>query len=204
VPFSTFSDFPGLFAVLALRRAKTTPEGKACAAGTLLRPVPGSADSSRHGGCRDRPGGRGTSRGEEGASFSFPFRGVKWHSVGMATGNRQSRMVALASMVLAARGDELRLPGNAWKLIEEANAPTVKEFRLGLLGLRARLGWSRSMLSAFLGVGKDTLRRWESGERNPSGAARRLIWLVGRLVGGSAQARDGLDLVFWVSHATRR
>jgi transcriptional regulator with XRE-family HTH domain len=56
--------------------------------------------------------------------------------------------------------------------------PTPAESRSRLLGIRREFRLSRAQLAVVLGVGFDTLRRWESGERAPSGPARRLIQIV--------------------------
>jgi DNA-binding transcriptional regulator YiaG len=56
--------------------------------------------------------------------------------------------------------------------------PTAKETRQSLLRIRRKFKVSRAQLAVGLGVGKDTLRRWETGERLPSTAARRLVQLV--------------------------
>jgi transcriptional regulator with XRE-family HTH domain len=56
--------------------------------------------------------------------------------------------------------------------------PTPEESRSSLLRIRKSFRLSRAQLAIALGVGFDTLRRWESGERAPSGPARRLIQIV--------------------------
>jgi len=66
-----------------------------------------------------------------------------------------------------------------------------------LVRLRSRLTWSRSMRAAFLGGSRDVVRRWETGERNPSGAARRLIWLLHLLVTDRNKLQNAMDLIFW-------
>lgn len=66
-----------------------------------------------------------------------------------------------------------------------------------LLQLRSKLRWPRSMLAAFLGVSRDVVRRWETGQRKPSGAARRLIWLLNLLAHEPKKLKSGLDLIFW-------
>ncbi|HEY2329251.1 MAG TPA: helix-turn-helix domain-containing protein [Verrucomicrobiae bacterium] len=54
----------------------------------------------------------------------------------------------------------------------------TRAIRSNFIRLRQKLRWSRAGMAAFLGVDRSVLRRWETGERNPSGAARRLIWLL--------------------------
>jgi hypothetical protein len=91
----------------------------------------------------------------------------------------------------------LSLPGDLYEGFAVHFAPSGAEVREILLTLRSTLRWSRPMLAAFLGVSRDALRRWETGERNPNGAARRLIWLVGLLVTDRAKLQNAMDLVFW-------
>lgn len=87
--------------------------------------------------------------------------------------------------------------GEAFSIIQRCMAPSSEEIRDLLLNLRDRMQWSRSMLAAMLGIGCETLRRWESGERNPSGAARRLIWLMDLLLCHPEKLNNGLDLIVW-------
>lgn len=89
------------------------------------------------------------------------------------------------------------VPGECWKDLERGLAPTVGEVRQMLLRLRSELRWPRSALAAFLGVSRDVVRRWETGARNPSGSARRLIWLLNLLVRYPEQLKNGLDLIVW-------
>jgi DNA-binding XRE family transcriptional regulator len=89
------------------------------------------------------------------------------------------------------------VPGECWKDLERGLAPAAGEARQTLLGLRSELRWPRSALAAFMGVSRDVVRRWETGERNPSGAARRLIWLLDLLARRPEKLKSGLDLIFW-------
>jgi transcriptional regulator with XRE-family HTH domain len=56
--------------------------------------------------------------------------------------------------------------------------PTPSETRHSLLRIRRRFKLSRAQLAVILAISKDTLRRWETGERAPSTAARRLVQVV--------------------------
>jgi DNA-binding XRE family transcriptional regulator len=76
-------------------------------------------------------------------------------------------------------------------------APEVDESRQKLLTLRQTLGWSRAQLASFLGVSKDTLRRWETGERNPCGAARKLIWLAHSFITQPERFLSSVDVATW-------
>jgi DNA-binding transcriptional regulator YiaG len=91
----------------------------------------------------------------------------------------------------------LGLPGDTYEMLERSLAPSAEEVRGILLRLRSELNWPRSALAAFLGVSRDVVRRWETGERNASGAARRLIWLLNLLVRHPEKLTNGLDLIVW-------
>ncbi len=56
--------------------------------------------------------------------------------------------------------------------------PTPQESRSSLLRIRRKFRISRAQLAVVLGVPKDSLRRWETRDRTPCMAARRLIQLV--------------------------
>jgi len=121
-----------------------------------------------------------------------------WHNVGM--GKKGHRLFSCPPYMLLPFGGDLplcRMSGKTWQIISRLYGREVGEPRLTLLELRRRLLWSRSTLGAFLGVGKDTLRRWETGERYPSGAARRLIWLIDVLVFHPERLVDGMDFMLW-------
>jgi len=51
--------------------------------------------------------------------------------------------------------------------------------------MRRKYRISRTILGLILSLPPDTLRRWETGDRRPSCAARKLIWLVDCLLSGS-------------------
>lgn len=91
----------------------------------------------------------------------------------------------------------LRYPGSFHKLLEGHLQPTSEEIRQVLVGLRSTLNWSRDLLAAMLGVSSHVLRRWETGQRNPSAAARRLIWLVHTIALHPEKLKNGLDLIMW-------
>lgn len=70
------------------------------------------------------------------------------------------------------------LPGETALIFSSLLGPTPVETRRSLLHIRREGRLSRAQLAAALGVGKDTLRRWETGERKPCAAARKLVRLV--------------------------
>jgi DNA-binding transcriptional regulator YiaG len=72
----------------------------------------------------------------------------------------------------------MAISGESASELARGLAPCAEELRGMLRDLRERANLSRAYLAALLGVPKETLRRWEDGSRSPSGAARRLIWLM--------------------------
>ena len=91
----------------------------------------------------------------------------------------------------------MSVPGDFHESLERHFAPSAAEARATLITLREKLCWSRPMLAAFLGVSRDVVRRWETGQRNPNGAARRLIWLMKMLVCDRSKLQDAVDLLVW-------
>jgi DNA-binding transcriptional regulator YiaG len=89
------------------------------------------------------------------------------------------------------------LSGKSYKMLEKGLAPSAGECRVMLYRLRQQLRWSRPALAAFMGVSQSVLRRWENGERNPSGAARRLIWLLDLLAREPDSLKTAFDLIVW-------
>ncbi len=91
----------------------------------------------------------------------------------------------------------LAMPGNTYEMLERGFAPTAAEAQVTLFRLRQKLRWSRASLAAFMGERRGVLRRWETGERKPSGAARRLIWLLDLLAHEPDKLKTAVDLIFW-------
>ena len=75
--------------------------------------------------------------------------------------------------------------------------PTKMETRKTLLTLRRDLKLSRGQMAAILGVCKTTLRRWENGQRHPSAATQKLVWLIHNLSCPSRRAGNLLDIAMW-------
>ena len=75
--------------------------------------------------------------------------------------------------------------------------PSKMETRKTLLTLRRDLKLSRGQMAAILGVCKTTLRRWETGQRQPSAATQKLIWLIHNLCHPSRRAGNLLDIAMW-------
>ncbi len=46
--------------------------------------------------------------------------------------------------------------------------------------IRAQLGYTQSEFAALLGVGLGTVRHWEQGDRQPTGAAKALLRVAAR------------------------
>jgi len=89
------------------------------------------------------------------------------------------------------------MSGDTYEMLERGFAPTAEEAQMTLFRLRQKLRWSRAGMAAFLGVGQSVLRRWETGERKPSGAARRLIWLMDLLAHEPDKLKTAFDLIVW-------
>jgi DNA-binding transcriptional regulator YiaG len=94
-------------------------------------------------------------------------------------------------------GPVAALPGDTYEMLERGLAPTAHECRMTLIRLRQTLRWSRAGMAAFMGVERGVLRRWETGERKPSGAARRLIWLLDLLAREPDKLKSAFDLIVW-------
>src|SRR5678816_4365236 len=76
-------------------------------------------------------------------------------------------------------------------------APSAEESRRTLLDMRRTLGFTRSYMAALLGVPLVTLRRWETGERQTSAAARKLIWLVEGIYFYPKRLKDSNRIATW-------
>ena len=55
-----------------------------------------------------------------------------------------------------------------------------------IVSVRERTGVSQAVMAAFLNVAVSTISQWERGERNPTGAALKLLHVV---------KRDGIDVL---------
>jgi len=70
------------------------------------------------------------------------------------------------------------------KAIERGDAKPSRVFvvnqRLEVARVRAQLGLSQSKFAALLGISANTLKNWEQGRRQPTGAARVLIKVAAR------------------------
>jgi len=89
------------------------------------------------------------------------------------------------------------MPGDTFGMLERGYAPSALECAQLLIRFRRTTRWSRPAMAAFMGVSPNVLRRWETGERKMSGAARRLTWLLELLVNDPDQLIDALSLLFW-------
>lgn len=89
------------------------------------------------------------------------------------------------------------LSGALYEMLERGLAPSAGECQMKLINLRQKLRWSRSMMAPYYGVSKDVLRRWEDGSRKPSGAARRLIWLLDLLAREPDALKTAMDVIVW-------
>lgn len=140
------------------------------------------------------------------AHFNLRFSPGMWH-IGYIVKKKSAATAAKSALrysfppyyvgVMDGKLPVFNVPGECWKDLERGLAPAAGEARQTLLRLRSELRWPRSALAAFVGVSRDVVRRWETGERNPSGAARRLIWLLDLLVHHPEKLKSGMDLIFW-------
>jgi DNA-binding transcriptional regulator YiaG len=98
-----------------------------------------------------------------------------------------------------ARGDlaAFNIAGSCWKRFEKGLVPSAEATRQTMIGLRRDMKWSRATLAAVLGVSFHTVRRWEEGKKQPSGAARRLVWLISTLMGDPKRLTTGFSLLCW-------
>jgi len=94
-------------------------------------------------------------------------------------------------------GFYLKFSGELMSELANIFAPNPEQIRRMLFELRSRLAWSQAYLGAVLGVPKATLRKWELGQRNPSGAAKKLIWLLHALFLNPGAARNDRDIASW-------
>lgn len=99
--------------------------------------------------------------------------------------------------VLFPKGMDALFPGRGYKALERSLAPSPKEIQDMLIHLRLKLRWSRPRMAALLGASEYAVRAWETGARQPSGAARRLIWLLNLMVREPGDFKGALDLIFW-------
>ena len=90
------------------------------------------------------------------------------------------------------------LSGRAINEMARLFAPDREMVRGMLVKLRNQLRWSEDFAAAAIGVPTVTLRKWESGERNPSGAARKLIWFLhDTLINSPRKVGNVWDLAMW-------
>jgi putative transcriptional regulator len=66
----------------------------------------------------------------------------------------------------------------AGKKVPGLRVHKVKVDRSAIAALRLREGLTQAQFAELLGTSLGTIRKWESGERSPSGAAARLIRLL--------------------------
>jgi DNA-binding transcriptional regulator YiaG len=99
--------------------------------------------------------------------------------------------------VLFPKGMDVLFSGRAYKSLERGFAPNTKQIQNLLINLRLKLRWSRPRMAALLGASEHAVRAWETGARQPSGAARRLIWLLDLMVRQPGDIKGALELIFW-------
>jgi transcriptional regulator with XRE-family HTH domain len=76
--------------------------------------------------------------------------------------------------------------------------PEPKALRQMLLDLRGVHRWSQGFAASVLGVSVSTIVKWESGVRNPTGSAAKLIFLLySQHVERKDRVRNCWDLATW-------
>jgi DNA-binding transcriptional regulator YiaG len=91
----------------------------------------------------------------------------------------------------------LNFSGELTQSISTCVAPRPEEIREMLVQMRTTFKWSQAYAAAVFGVPKATVRAWERAERSPSGAARKLIWLLHTLFFKTAPIRNSRDISSW-------
>jgi hypothetical protein len=76
---------------------------------------------------------------------------------------------------------DMMYPGG-WEEWLKAHHAGADEIRDVLINLRYNLHWSRAVMARFLGVSQNVVKAWETGARQPSSAARRLVMLMDGIV----------------------
>ena len=115
-----------------------------------------------------------------------------WHFVGMSDIPRNS----YRRFTVNEKGEVFRnlaLSGEGALAYSRLLLPAPQETRTSILRIRRKFRISRAQLGASLGIGKDTLRRWETGERSPCTAARRLVQLVEAIFFSDQSLLAGFD-----------
>jgi len=75
-----------------------------------------------------------------------------------------------------------RVSGRCLLPVSALFAPSPEATRQTILRLRRQCLLSRGQLAVCLGVGLQTLRSWEAGQRKPCVAARRLVQLIEQIL----------------------
>lgn len=81
--------------------------------------------------------------------------------------------------------------------LSDCFAPEPKKVRRMLLALRRHHRWSQRFAAAVFGVPITTMTKWESGKRNPSGAAAKFIFLLHALLVEKTTVKNCWDLAHW-------
>ena len=89
---------------------------------------------------------------------------------------------------------DMTYPGGLeeWFKARRTGAGDIREV---LISLRYNLHWSRHDMATLLGVSQNVVKAWETGARQPSGAAQRLILLMDGMVHEAAEriCEEGLN-----------
>lgn len=91
----------------------------------------------------------------------------------------------------------LNFSGQFLNSVAHVFAPKPDTLREMLVAVRCHFKWPQAYLAAMLGVPTATLRGWEKGQRNPSRAAKKLIWLLHALLLDPGKIRTHRDIACW-------
>lgn len=88
--------------------------------------------------------------------------------------------------------------GDGALMLANTLRPEPAELRRMLRCLRKRLGLAQSFTAALLGVTRSAVSKWENGERTPTGAAAKMVFLLySRLLDPAGKVQNVWDIAFW-------
>ena len=88
--------------------------------------------------------------------------------------------------------------GNGYFQFAKLIAPKPAEVRRMLFALRKKFRWPQTFAAQVFGVTPGAITKWETGQRDPNGAAVKLIFLLySQLVDGTDMVRNVWDLAYW-------
>jgi DNA-binding transcriptional regulator YiaG len=135
--------------------------------------------------------------------FRRAFLRASWYSVAMSEdGNERlaipprrhfQQRILIDPETLEAR---CTLSGHLLSTISRLLAPSDEVVREMLIRIRTAAHCPRGQMAAILGASESTIKAWETGARKPSIPAKRLIWLVHRVM-KNGWPENALDWATW-------